>query len=108
MKNLEQAKKETGRWMLLRILDAGRPVGCNGSLILTVLEDEGLLDSASALRRECDYLAELGLVAAFFVGLRARYSSRNAHDLPVSSDQIASFIRSRTEPLSACPWRSRR
>jgi hypothetical protein len=60
---IEQAKKEAARWIILRVLDAGRPVGCNGSLILTVLDGERLLNSPSELRRELDYLADRGLVA---------------------------------------------
>ncbi len=62
MSNLEQATRESARWAILRILDAGRPVGVNGSVILSVLADEKLVESARELRRELDYLSELGLV----------------------------------------------
>lgn len=60
--DIEQKQREAARWVILRILNAGRPVGVNDSVILSVLEDEQLIASRRELQRQCDYLHALGLL----------------------------------------------
>lgn len=62
MDDLEQERRETARWQILRVLDAGRPIGVNGAIIMRICDEEKLLMSPDELRRELSYLAELGLL----------------------------------------------
>ncbi|HLW71363.1 MAG TPA: hypothetical protein VKS22_12160 [Candidatus Binataceae bacterium] len=59
---IEQARREGARWGILRILDAGRPMGVNDAVILRVLIDEKLITAARDLKRELDYLNGLDLI----------------------------------------------
>lgn len=59
---LEKAKRETARWRILRILDAGRPGKLDEQLVLVALNDAQVSLSASELRRELDYLRDRKLV----------------------------------------------
>ena len=60
--DIEQKRREVARWAVLRILDAGRPIGVNGAVVLRILAEQKLLFLASELRREFGYLRELGLI----------------------------------------------
>ena len=60
--DIEQSRREAARWAILRILDAGRPVGVNDTVMLSVLEGEKLLTSWRELQRESGYLSALGLL----------------------------------------------
>ena len=60
--DLEQKQREDARWRLLRVLDAGRPVGVGESIIWRVLHDVKLPFSLNQVRRELAYLRDLGLV----------------------------------------------
>ena len=59
---IEQLRREDARWRILRVLDAGRPVGVNETLIRRVLSDSELQFTAADLRRELAYLHDLGLI----------------------------------------------
>jgi hypothetical protein len=60
--DLEQKQREEARWRILRVLDAGRPIAVSENIIWRVLHDIRLPMSVSSLRREIDYLRDLGLV----------------------------------------------
>src|SRR5579863_2396113 len=60
--NLEQKQREEARWRILRVLDAGRPIAVSESIIWRVLHDIRLPMSVATVRREIDYLRDLGLV----------------------------------------------
>lgn len=60
--DIEQKRREVARWAILRILDAGRPIGVNGAVILRVLAGQRLLHSAAEVRREFSYLRDRGLI----------------------------------------------
>jgi hypothetical protein len=62
--NLEKRIREEARWHILRILDAGRPVGVNAAVIVRLLEDSNLSCTPDTVRRELDYLQGLGLIEA--------------------------------------------
>ena len=59
---LERARRETARWRILRILDAGRPARVSEQVILMALNDAEVELTPAALRRELDYLRDRGLV----------------------------------------------
>lgn len=60
--NARQLRRENARWTLLRIFEAGRPIGANEGMILRVLSDIGMRYSVAALRSELIYLQGLGLI----------------------------------------------
>ncbi len=60
--DIHQKRREETRWIILRILDAGRPIGVSKSIVGSVLSNTKLDGSPAAVRRELDYLCGLGLV----------------------------------------------
>jgi DNA-binding transcriptional ArsR family regulator len=60
--DLEQKQREDARWRILRVLDAGRPIPVSENIVWRVLHDIRLPMSVSTVRREIDYLRDLGLV----------------------------------------------
>jgi DNA-binding transcriptional ArsR family regulator len=59
--DLEQKQREEARWRILRVLDAGRPIAVSENIVWRVLHDIRLPMSISSVRREIDYLRDLGL-----------------------------------------------
>lgn len=59
---IEQLRREDARWKILRIIDAGRPIGVNESIVRRVLAETSLPFSKAELRRELDYIRNLGLI----------------------------------------------
>ena len=59
--DIEQKQREEARWRILRVLDAGRPIAVSENIIWRVLHDVRLPLSISSVRRELDYLRNLGL-----------------------------------------------
>ncbi len=60
--DLDQKQREAARWRMLRVLDAGRPIGVSETVIWSVLNDLNLPFSLNQMRRELTYLRDLGLV----------------------------------------------
>jgi DNA-binding transcriptional ArsR family regulator len=60
--DLEQKQREEARWRILRVLDAGRPIAVSENIVWRVLHDIRLPMSVSSVRRELDYLRDLGLI----------------------------------------------
>jgi hypothetical protein len=60
--DLEQKQREDARWRILRILDAGRPIGVNEDLITRVLNEVELPITIQGVRRELTYLRDLDLI----------------------------------------------
>jgi hypothetical protein len=61
--DLEQKQREDARWRMLRVLDAGRPIGVNETIVWRVLHDVKIGLSQMQIRRELKYLQDLGLVS---------------------------------------------
>jgi hypothetical protein len=59
---IEKLRREDARWKVLLVVDAGRPIGVNEGIICRVLSDLKEPFSRDEVRRELDYLRELGLV----------------------------------------------
>jgi hypothetical protein len=60
--DLEQRQREEARWRILRVVDAGRPVGVAEQIVWRVLTDIRIPFSLTEVRRELSYLRDLGLV----------------------------------------------
>lgn len=60
--DIEKAKREQLRWLILETLNAARPIGANEGLILQTVNDVQGAVTALELRRELDYLADRSLV----------------------------------------------
>jgi hypothetical protein len=64
VKKIDREQREEDRWRILRILDAGRPIGCSEQLMLRVLSSvKSRRLTMRDLRRELAYLGSLNLVA---------------------------------------------
>jgi uncharacterized protein DUF727 len=62
MDDFDQKRREDARWKVLRILNAGRPIGVNETIIRRVLDDVKIALSQTQVRRELEYLRDLGLI----------------------------------------------
>jgi len=60
--DLEQKQREEARWRILRVLDAGHPIGVGETIIWRVLADVKVPFSLHQVRRELTYLRDLTLV----------------------------------------------
>jgi hypothetical protein len=60
--DLQQRQREEARWRILRVLDAGRPFGCNENVIWRALHDLRLPSTLMDVRRELTYLHDLTLI----------------------------------------------
>ncbi len=60
--DLEKVQREETRWRTLRVLDAGRPLAVAETVIWRALTDIDLPVTPHSIRRELDYLRDLGLV----------------------------------------------
>ncbi|WP_290889419.1 hypothetical protein [Arenimonas sp.] len=63
MIDLEKARRETLRWLILLTLDKARPLGASEGLILSVIAQVPQPVTAHELRREMDYLADRQLIS---------------------------------------------
>jgi DNA-binding transcriptional ArsR family regulator len=59
--DMDKARRETNRWLILQCLECARPLGAGESLLLSALSDT--IDiTQRELRRELDYLQERELL----------------------------------------------
>lgn len=59
--DLDKARRETNRWLILQCLDCARPLGAGETLLLSALTDTVQITQLE-MRRELDYLGERELV----------------------------------------------
>ncbi|WP_076592011.1 hypothetical protein [Herminiimonas arsenitoxidans] len=59
--DLDKARRETHRWMILQCLQCSRPIGAGEALIISALQDSVPV-TQQELRRELDYLEARNLV----------------------------------------------
>lgn len=62
MIDIEKSRRETLRWRILSVLNAGRPSKVDESLMLATISDTKLQTTQLELRRELDYLEARELV----------------------------------------------
>lgn len=60
--DLQRARRESMRWLIILTLNNARPVGCFEGPILSVAQSEYPDATAHELRRELDYLADRQLL----------------------------------------------
>lgn len=63
MIDLEKARRESLRWLILLTLDKARPLGASEVLILSVIAQVPQSVTAHELRREMDYLSDRKLIS---------------------------------------------
>lgn len=59
--DMDKARRETNRWLILQCLDCARPLGAAESLLLSALADTVQITQLE-LRRELDYLEDRKLI----------------------------------------------
>jgi len=59
--DMEKARRETNRWLILQCLNCARPIGASEALIITALSDTVPITKLE-LQRELDYLESRELV----------------------------------------------
>jgi len=59
--DMEKARRETNRWLILQCLDCARPIGASEALIITALSDTVPITKLE-LQRELDYLESRELI----------------------------------------------
>jgi hypothetical protein len=60
--DLEKARREQARWLILQALDSGRPIGAGEAILLSALQQVIADFTQHELRRELDYLEDRALV----------------------------------------------
>lgn len=61
MIDMDKARRESNRWLILQCLNCARPIGAGEALLLSALADATTITQVE-LRRELDYLQERQLV----------------------------------------------
>jgi predicted transcriptional regulator len=61
-RSVSKLRRERGRWIVLRILQASRPIGTRECIISRILTATGLPYSTAELRRELAWMRAAGLV----------------------------------------------
>jgi DNA-binding transcriptional ArsR family regulator len=87
--DLEQKQREEARWRILRVLDAGRPIAVSENIVWRVLHDIRLPMSISSVRREIDYLRDLGLAEVEGEDTETWFSKLTARGVDVVEYTIA-------------------
>lgn len=59
--DMDKARRETNRWLILQCLDVARPLGAGEVLLMSALSDTVVI-TQKELRRELDYLQERELL----------------------------------------------
>jgi hypothetical protein len=59
--DMEKARRETNRWLILQCLNCARPIGASEALIISALSDTVPISNLE-LRRELDYLESRELI----------------------------------------------
>jgi hypothetical protein len=71
---LQEHAREFARWMILRMLYAGRPGGVSETILLCVLQSLDFNCELDDVRRGMDYLHSVGLAEAGEDGLKGRWA----------------------------------
>lgn len=87
--DLEQKQREEARWRIMRVLDAGRPIAVSESIIWRVLNDIKLPFSLTSVRRELDYLRNLGMIEIEGENSGTWYAKLTAHGVDVVEYTVA-------------------
>ena len=81
--DLDQKRREEARWRILRVLDAGRPIGVSEHIVWECLNDAKIPFSINEVRRELDYLRERDLIELEGEDSDTWYAKLNRHGVDV-------------------------
>ena len=81
--DLEKARREELRWMILRALNAAQPVGTTEIIMLKAIEPVVPDVTLIELRRELDYLAERDLVTVSREDTPVWFAKINRHGIDI-------------------------
>ena len=81
--DLEKARREELRWMILRALYAAQPVGTTEKIIQQALEPVAPDVTLMEIRRELDYLAERDLVTVIGNNTPVWFAKINRHGIDI-------------------------
>jgi hypothetical protein len=81
--DLARARREEIRWMILRALDAARPVGTTEIIIMKAMEPVCPDITLIEIRRELDYLADRELITVMNTDLPVWFAKINRHGIDI-------------------------
>ncbi|OFJ46426.1 hypothetical protein BA896_021990 [Janthinobacterium lividum] len=81
--DLDKARRETNRWLILQCLDSARPLGAGESLLMSALTDVTQLTQME-LRRELDYLQVRALVELSGIHSQQWHAKLTRHGVDVA------------------------
>ena len=81
--DLEKARREELRWMILRALNAAQPIGTTEIIVLKAIEPVVPDVTLIELRRELDYLAERDLVTVDSEDTPVWFAKINRHGIDI-------------------------
>lgn len=85
--DLDKARRETNRWLILQCLNCSRPIGAGEMLLITALQDVALI-TQQELRRELDYLKSRELVELTGIGTQQWHAKLSRHGIDVAEYTI--------------------
>jgi len=83
MMDIEKARREELRWLILRALYAARPMGTSETIIKNAIEPVILDITEIEIRRELDYLAERDLISVSNKDTPIWFAKINNHGIDI-------------------------
>jgi hypothetical protein len=80
---LQKRDREFARWMILRMLYAGRPGGISEIVILRVLQSLDFVCELDHVRQDIDYMQSIGLAEAGWDGMTGCWARLTALGIAV-------------------------
>ena len=81
--DMEKARREALRWLILQALNAAQPVGAAETIIKNAIESVVLDVTVMEIRKELDYLAERDLVAITNRDTPVWFAKINRHGIDI-------------------------
>jgi len=81
--DLEKARREELRWMILRALYAAQPIGTTEIIVMKAMEPVVPDVTLTEIRRELDYLAERDLVTVSCKDSAVWFAKINRHGIDI-------------------------
>jgi len=77
--DVEKAKRETLRWLIMVTLDAARPIGTTEGIVLSAIQDVPLAVTQLEIRRELEYLEDRKLIEIEGKGMKPEWHAKLTH-----------------------------
>lgn len=81
--DMEKARREELRWLILQALNAAQPVGAAETIVKNAIESVVLDVTVLEIRTQLDYLAERGLVTITHRDSPVWYAKANRHGIDI-------------------------